>query len=51
MGMQAYEDFKAEKHARIPLWKEWIVKLFGKRWGYDNCCLAYVWRGKMYIIK
>ena len=51
MGMQAYEEFKKETHARIPLWKQFIVRLFGKRWGYDNMLLAYEFRGKLYIIK
>ena len=51
MGMQAYEEFKKESHANIPLWKCWLVRIFGKRWGYDNHCLAYEFRGKLYIIK
>ena len=35
----------------IPLWKQWLVKLFGKRWGYDNECFGYEFRGKLYIFK
>jgi hypothetical protein len=49
--MGYFEYFNREKHCRIGLLKELLVRMLGKRIGYVDCCKAYEWRGAIYIIK
>ncbi len=37
-----------------PRWKLWAARLFGRRVegrDGDHVCIAYQWRGKVYIVK
>lgn len=49
--MQTFQDFRDKNEKYIPLWKEIIVCMFGKRWAYDGECLAYEFMGTLYIMK
>lgn len=51
MEFQAYEDFNKDVRVYIPLWKEVVVRLFGKRVGYTDSLLTYRFRGRLYIVK
>lgn len=51
MAMQEQKAYREFSQQYIPLWREWIIRLFCKRWGYDNQCLAYEFKGKLYILK